>query len=191
MTVTGADGPLPGAAALVEEVRGTVGGGPPCAAPALGGLVAQLAAVNLRQWDLEDETRDAHAPDRVIATAKRAIDRLNLDRHRLVGAIDVAISALLDPRPSAVLATESPGMVIDRLSVLVIRRARTAALSGQDPSYAERLPALDAQVAALVTALDTYLAELRAGARRFAAHDPLKLYVAPAGRTHGGGTRPG
>ena len=181
---------LPGAAGLVEEVRGAVGAGPAGGPPALGGLVAQLAAVNARQWDLEDTTRDLHAPDSAIAAAKRAIDRLNLDRHQLVREIDGAVSALLDPSPGAVLATESPGMVIDRLSVLVIRRVRTAELSAQDSSYAARLPALDAQLAALVTALDTYLDELRAGARRFASHDPLKLYVPPAGRTRGAGSRP-
>jgi len=123
--------------------------------------------------------------------AKRAIDQLNLNRHRLVQAIDVAIGDGLEPAPTAVLATESPGMVLDRLSVLVIRRTRTAEASAHDPAYADRLPALDAQLAALVAALDAYLDELRAGRRTFFAHDPLKLYVAPADLTRGDGNRPG
>jgi hypothetical protein len=184
-------GTLPAAAALVDEIRRAVREEPPHGPPALDGLVAQLAGVNLRQWDLEDATRDSHATDRVVAGAKRAIDQLNLSRHRLVHEIDVAIGDDLEPFPTAVLATESPGMVLDRLSVLVIRQTRTADASAHDRAYADRLPALDAQLAALVTALDAYLEELRAGTRRFFAHDPLKLYVAPADLTRADGNRPG
>lgn len=186
-----ADGALPRAAELVEEMRGAVAGRPPTGTPALGGLVAGLTAVNLRQWDLEDTTRDPEASDAAIAGAKRAIDEHNLTRHRLVQEIDAAIEDLVDPPATATLATESPGMVVDRLSVLVIRRDRTVAASSRDAAYAVRLPALDAQLGALVTALDGYLDELRAGARRFSAHEPLKLYLGPGSHTRGGGTRPG
>ena len=182
---------LPVAADLAAEIRRAVGAEPPHGPPALTGLVAELAGVNLRQWDLEDTTRDTRAGDGAVAEANRAIDRLNLNRHRLVHEIDVAIGDTLEPSPTAVLATESPAMVLDRLSVLVIRRTRTAEASAHDRAYADRLPALDAQLAALVGALDTYLAELRAGTRRFFVHDPLKLYVAPADLTRGDGNRPG
>jgi Protein of unknown function (DUF4254) len=182
---------LPGAAALVAEMARALRGEPVCGPPALGGLVAELARVNLRQWDLEDATRDVEASDTAVAGAKRAIDQLNLNRHRLVQEIDGAIAAVLDPPATATLATESPGMVLDRLSVLVIRRSRTAAVSTSDGAYADRVPALDAQLTALVAALDSYLDELRTGARRFLAHDPLKLYLGPGDRTRGDGTRPG
>ena len=49
----------------------------------------------------------------------------------LVEEIDAAIDSILDQPATAPIATESPGMVLDRLSVLVIRRARTAAASGR------------------------------------------------------------
>ena len=71
------------------------------------------------------------------------------------------------------------------------RRTRTAEAAAHDRAYAGRLPALDAQLAALVVALDAYLGELRAGRRTFFAHDPLKLYVAPADLTRGDGNHPG
>jgi uncharacterized protein DUF4254 len=183
--------PLPTATLFADEIRRSVGGEPPHEPPALGGLLSELAGVNLQQWDLEDMTRDAAASDRVVATAKRAIDQLNLSRHRLVHQIDVAIADQLGPAPTALLATESPGMVLDRLSVLLIRMARTAAASAHDQGYAARLPALDAQLDALVAALDAYLDELRAGTRTFFVHDPLKLYVAPGDLTRGDGTRRG
>ena len=189
--MTGRDAALPAAAALAAEMGRVARGEPPQGPRALDGLAAELAGDNLRQWDLEDTTRDTRAGDGADAEAKRAIDRLNLNRHRLVHEIDVAIGDTLEPSPTAVLATESPAMVLDRLSVLVIRRTRTAEASAHDRAYADRLPALDAQLAALVGALDTYLAELRAGTRRFFVHDPLKLYVAPADLTRGDGNRPG
>jgi hypothetical protein len=168
---------LPSAAALADEMAQAVRGEPNSGAPAVGGLVVALVRNNLRQWDLEDETRDPHASDSAVATAKRAIDQLNLTRHRLVQDIDVAIASSLHSPPtitptSAPLATESPGMVLDRLSVLVIRRVRTAM------TCADRLPALDAQLAVLLEALDGYIEDLYGGRRRFVAYEHLKLYAA-------------
>jgi hypothetical protein len=191
VTTGSVDAVLPDAATLVDEMSRALDGGPPRGLTGLGGLVAELTTINLGQWDLEDSTRDAQASDAAVAGAKRAIDRLNLNRHRLVHEIDVAISGLVDPPATATLATESPGMVLDRLSVLVIRRSRTATAASRELVYADRLPGLDAQLGALVMALDTYLGELRAGARRFFAHDPLKLYLGRVDGTHEGGSRPG
>ena len=90
----------------------------------------------------------------------------------------MAVESNLDQAATAPFATESPGMVLDRLSVLIIRRGRTAAASLRDPGYADRVAALDAQVAALSAALDSYMQELRAGARRFLGYQSLKLYGA-------------
>jgi hypothetical protein len=142
--------------------------------------VAKLVHSNLRQWDLEDVTRDPGASDAVVAEAKREIDRLNAGRHRLVEEIDAAVSSTLPPLAGAPLATESPGMVMDRLSVLVIRRTRTKAASLHDDAYAARVPVLELQVAALGVALDCYMAELRAGTKRFLPYQHLKLYGATA-----------
>lgn len=141
-------------------------------------LVDDLVGSNLRQWDLEDATRVIGANDSVVAGAKREIDRLNVRRHRLVQEIDVALDAILDQPASAPVATESPGMVLDRLSVLVIRRARTATASARDPAFAERIPALDSQVADLSAAFDCYMDELSTGVRRFVRYESFKLYGA-------------
>jgi hypothetical protein len=130
----------------------------------------------MEQWDLEDATRDPVATDEQVADAKRGIDRLNLGRHHLVEKIDASIAAGLDQPVDAPLATESPGMVLDRLSVLVIRRSRTETASRRRSDYAERLPELEARIAALSSAFDTYVAELQAGTRRFLPYEHLKLY---------------
>jgi len=174
---TVAEGALPlTASELVREMEQAVRGVSVGDHPGLAGLVVELIRSNLRQWDLEDSSRDPNASDAKVATAKRTIDRLNLDRHRLVEEIDAHIARSLDQSPTAALATESPGMVLDRLSVLVIRRARTAEASFRDDAYAVRLSALDTMLASLSGALDGYLDELRVGTRRFVAYEHLKLY---------------
>jgi ribosomal 50S subunit-associated protein YjgA (DUF615 family) len=167
---------LPPAADIVAEMEQAVTGQPRTAETALKTAIADLVESNLRQWDLEDATRDPGASDAQVANAKREIDRLNVSRHRLVEEIDVAIDSVLDQPATARLATESPGMVLDRLSVLVIRRIRTAVASRRDPKFAGRARALEAQVGALSAALDSYVDELGAGTRRFLRYQSLKLY---------------
>ncbi len=160
---------------MEQAIRGDRGPGEPDD-PAWASLVVSLVESNLRQWDLEDTTRDPGASDAAVAGAKREIDRLNLGRHQIVQEIDIAIAAGLDQPATAPLATESPGMVLDRLSVLVIRRARTAVASSQDPVWADRVPMLESGLATLTLALDSYLDELRSGRRRFVPYEHLKLY---------------
>jgi hypothetical protein len=167
---------FPEAAELIGEMERVLGGGA-CVSPTPWvALVTELVGSNLEQWELEDATRDPGATDEEVANAKRGIDRLNMGRHRLVEQIDASIAAGLDQPADALLATESPGMVLDRLSVLVIRRSRTESASMRQPDYAERLPELDARVAALSSAFDTYVRELQAGTRRFLPYEHLKLY---------------
>jgi Protein of unknown function (DUF4254) len=139
-------------------------------------FVANLVGSNLEQWELEDATRDPRATDEEVAQAKRAIDRLNMGRHHLVERIDASIDERLDQRPDAPLATESPGMVLDRLSVLVIRRVRTGAASKTHSDYAGRLSELDARIVALSSAFDSYVDDLHAGNRRFLPYEHFKLY---------------
>ena len=126
-------------------------------------------------------TRVPEASDSVIADAKRAIDTLNLTRHRLIEEVDSAVHADLQQSGTAPLATESPGMVFDRLSVLVIRIARTAEKARSVPDgadgYAGRLPSLRRQLAALSAALESLLRDVRGGTRRFLPYEHLKLYT--------------
>jgi len=167
---------LPPSSELVAWMESVVRGERYTGGPGWARLVGELVASNLRQWDLEDTSRDPAADDATVAAAKREIDRLNLGRHRMVEEIDAAIGSVLVQPAAAPIATESPGMALDRLSVLVIRRARiAAALSGGtgDPA---RAAALEAQLAALCVAFDTYMEELRAGTRRFVAYEHLKFY---------------
>jgi hypothetical protein len=145
---------------------------------------------NMEQWRWEDTTRDEGASDAVVAAAKRAIDAHNATRHRLVEAIDAALAGTLEQDPSATPATESPGMVFDRLSVLAIRLHVTEERAERD-GFSDRLPLLRDQLVTLQRALDGLLDDLRGGRKRFVSYRSLKVYGGgPAAGASRADTRP-
>jgi hypothetical protein len=165
------------------------------ARPAPNGVIGLLLGLhdnNALQWDCEDAARRYDADDHAVADAKRDIDVLNTKRHDFVEAIDAALAAVIDQSPSAPPTTESPGMVFDRLSVLVIRIVYTEDAARAEPVdhdlYAARLPALHAQLASLQAALEALFDDVRAGRKRFVPYQSFKLY-GEAG-SHEGDTRP-
>jgi hypothetical protein len=135
--------------------------------------LVDLLRSNLAQWNLEDEARDPAEDDAAVARAKRAIDELNGGRHRIVEEIDNAIDRAVTQTAAAPLATESPAMAFDRLSVLVIRIHHTERDAGR---YAARLPVLHQQLAELQDAIDRLIEDVRGGTRRFVPYRSLKLY---------------
>jgi len=136
------------------------------------GQLLELHQNNLEQWNREDAARQYADDNRAVAAAKRDIDLLNTKRHELVEAIDAALVAGIEQAPSAPPTTESPAMVFDRLSVLVIRIAFTEDVA----DYADRLPVLYEQLALLQAALEAVFDDVRAGRRRFVPYQSLKLY---------------
>jgi hypothetical protein len=148
-----------------------------------GALLLQLVELhrtNLAQWGLEDAVRAPGAGDATVAAAKREIDTLNARRHHLVEAVDAAICDALVQTPSAPPSTESPGMALDRLSVLVIRLHHTElAVRSAHPGSgiaSSRLADLHRQLAVLVEALGVLLHDVREGRRQFLPYRSLKLY---------------
>jgi len=174
---------------IVVEFERALCGERPVLTGRLVSLLLDLHQSNRRQWDLEDVTRVPEASDAVVAGAKRAIDTLNLARHHLIQQIDAEVEADLRQSITATLATETPGMVLDRLSVLVIRIARTAEMAGSGGDEADvyrgRLPSLQRQLSALSVALEALIQEVRAGSRRFLPYEHLKLYAPGSTRPTG------
>lgn len=172
-------GDLPPTAEVVAELQRAVRDPERGSEPGLLGLLVNLLRSNLEQWNLESVSRGAGADDAAVARTKRAIDELNGRRHQLVEAIDAAFDRALAQTATAPLATESPGMAFDRLSVLVIRVHRTELAAGEAPEaggYPARLPVLHRQLADLEQAIDVLVDDVRAGRRRFAPYQSLKLY---------------
>ena len=135
--------------------------------------LVDLLRSNLAQWNLEDEARGPGTDAAAVAGAKRAIDELNAGRHLIVEEIDVAIDRAVAQTASAPLATESPAMAFDRLSVLVIRIHHTERDADR---YTARLPVLYRQLADLQQAIDGLIDDVRDGTRRFVPYQSLKLY---------------
>jgi Protein of unknown function (DUF4254) len=135
--------------------------------------LVDLLRSNLAQWNLEDEARGPGTDAAAVAAAKRAIDELNAGRHLIVEEIDAAIDRAVTQAASAPLATESPAMAFDRLSVLVIRIHHTERDADR---YVTRLPVLYRQLADLQQAIDGLIDDVRDGTRRFVPYQSLKLY---------------
>ena len=165
---------------MVAEFRRALGEPERRSTRSLVGPLLDLLRSNLDQWNLEDTARGPGVDDAAVAEAKRAIDQLNAGRHRIVEEIDAAIDRAVTQTASAPLATESPAMAFDRLSVLVIRIHHTERAAGEDASeadqYAVRLPTLYRQLADLQQAIDSLIADVRDGTRRFVPYQSLKLY---------------
>ena len=175
---------IPSVGEVVRLFRAALVADLPAGTDDLRALLLQLHRNNVTQWRREDATRRPGAGDATVAAAKRDIDALNASRHGLIEAIDALLEAALDQDPTAVPATESPGMVFDRLSVLAIRvhfTERAAADSADDGDrYRARLPLIEAHLTLLEAALDGLFDDVRRGRKRFVPYQSLKLYGAPA-----------
>ena len=146
--------------------------------------------VNIRLWHAEDEARRPDATDRVIAQTKRRIDWLNQRRNDLVEEIDAEILADLARRSlesiAAPLHSETPGAIIDRLSVLSLRiyhMQEEATRSDADPDHRrrcrERTGILEEQRSDLAGCLSALQRDLLAGRIRIRRYRQFKMYNDP------------
>lgn len=156
----------------------------------LGQAIGAEHLVNIRLWHEEDRARRPDAPDRVIAETKRRIDALNQRRNDLVEEIDAQLLAALErrglPNVDAPLHSETPGAIIDRLSVLALRiyhmdeeATRPDALPEHRARSRERTVVLEEQRADLAECLDSLQRDLLAGRRRFRRYRQFKMYNDP------------
>ena len=156
------------------------------------GLVCQQFSYNFHLWHEEDTARSPDVGDARIARVKRAIDRLNQQRNDWIEKIDNWIAAELarrdvSPPPDAPLNTETPGSVIDRLSILALRiyhlqeqAQRRDVAPGHVQSVLQKLAVCLQQHDDLSVALSQLLTELLAGRKRHKTYRQLKMYNDPA-----------
>jgi len=147
-------------------------------------LVLDQHRANYELWHREDAARDPEAPDRAIVEIKHDIDRLNQRRNDLAEQIDVALLQLAPDYPSAPLHSESPGLIIDRLSILALKIFHThEQLHRSTPEHQRRnqtrLLVLNEQRTDLATCLDVLWSDVLAGRRRFKLYRQLKMYNDP------------
>jgi len=142
---------------------------------------------NFDLWHEEDLARAPGASDTDVARIKRAIDALNQKRNDLMEAMDASLlEAAGQQEPSAPLHSESPGLIVDRLSILALKLYHTAEESRR-PSATDdhrqrnldRLALIEEQRADLATCLDELWKQVLAGQRRFKLYRQMKMYNDP------------
>ena len=142
---------------------------------------------NFELWHEEDKARDPHATDAEIAAVKRKIDQLNQQRNDLTERCDELLLAYLCqqglPLLNAELHTETPGMILDRLSILSLKRFHTREqIDRSDVDHehisrnSERLQVLNQQSADLSNSLDILWQRILNGERGLKVYRQFKMY---------------
>jgi hypothetical protein len=152
--------------------------------------VARQHRANFDLWHIEDEARTPGATNAQITDVKRRIDRTNQLRNDLAEDLDRALLDWLAPQrlpaEHAPLHSETPGLIIDRLSILALKIYHTreeaercdASLEHCERNR-ERLTILTEQRADLAHCLDLLWRETLDGTRRFKLYRQLKMYNDP------------
>lgn len=154
-------------------------------------LVVRQHRANYDLWHIEDEARTPGASDAELARVKRRVDATNQLRNDLAEELDRMSLAWLEarqlPNPNAPLNSESPGLIVDRLSILALKiyhtreeAMRDDAPEGHADRNRERLALLVEQRSDLAGCLDALWRETLAGTRRFKLYRQLKMYNDPA-----------
>jgi hypothetical protein len=157
----------------------------------LGAAIGREHLTNIRLWHEEDEARRPDVDDTVIAGVKRRIDGLNQRRNDLIESIDEALVETLDvleaaPRQGSRLHSETPGAIIDRLSILALKiyhmreeAEREDASTDHRAECAARLEVLARQRTDLATCLEELQRDLASGRARFRTYRQFKMYNDP------------
>jgi Protein of unknown function (DUF4254) len=153
------------------------------------GLMALAMAqhrANFELWHEEDKARVPGASDAEIVRVKRAIDVLNQRRNDLVEKMDMWLIERLEQDSGAPLHSETPGLMVDRLSILALKMYHTreeahraSATEDHRLRNVERLARLEEQREDLAGCLDALWAEVLKGTRRFKLYRQMKMYNDP------------
>jgi hypothetical protein len=151
-------------------------------------LVEENHLRNFQLWHEEDIARRDDLGSERVHQAKRAIDRFNQERNNFIEEMDKLLVAALQPLEAGVPRnSETPGMMIDRLSILALKEfhmyeetVRADASEAHRATCAEKLARIIRQRADLTQCVGDLLADVAAGTRTFAVYYQFKMYNDPA-----------
>ena len=151
-------------------------------------LVYKQHRTNFKLWHEEDKARDPNASDNLIATVKRSIDRLNQKRNDEIEEIDEELLKKLQQNSvkileDATLNSETPGSIIDRLSINALKIyhmdeeiQRRNVADEHRKKCSVKLSVLNDQRNDLKKSLETLLADLKDGKKRMKVYQQMKMY---------------
>ncbi len=156
----------------------------------LARLLAQQHLANFELWHAEDRARAPEATSEDIVRIKQFIDRTNQRRNDVCEQCDVFLLNLLAqhslPAADAELHSESPGLILDRLSILSLKifhtreeTERPQAPAGHHDRNVQRLGILLEQREDLAGSLDRLWEQILRRKRRFKLYRQLKMYNDP------------
>ena len=140
---------------------------------------------NILVWNEEDNARRKNVGAAEVAASKRLIDQYNQQRNDSIEAIDEAILSELGDvslASNARLNSETPGSMIDRLSILALKifhlREQVERLDGQTKIEIgrNRLERLLSQRQDLASCFDNLLKEAGEGRAYFKMYPQLKMF---------------
>ena len=147
-------------------------------------LVNNLIKTNRIIWNLEDEARMHDLGSEHVTNAKKEIDKNNQIRNNLINDIDRDITENLNIETdyNIKLYSESPGMIIDRLSIIFIKKIEIQKILefvenvDLKSEYMMKENIVSNQIETLKEFLDTYFIELENKEVYFKIQDSVKIY---------------
>lgn len=152
------------------------------------GLIEEEHHCNFELWHEEDKARRDDQGHEYVYRAKRSIDAWNQRRNDGIERIDrwliERLSAFADGTP---MNSETPGMIIDRLSIMALKEYHMAEEADREDAPAEhrarcvdKLAIIRRQRADLGHALEELLDAVVLGTRGFRVYYQFKMYNDPA-----------
>ena len=151
-------------------------------------LVEENHAFNYQLWHAEDRARRDDMGFEFVYHAKREIDHCNQQRNNRMEAMDECLYNQLNPaKPTtSPVHSETPGMMIDRLSILSLKAYHMALQVERedvDTAHQQRclskLTTLNEQKKQLETCLHELLRDVANKTRTFRIYHQFKMYNDP------------
>lgn len=147
-------------------------------------LICLLIKINKILWDLEDSARLSELGDGHVAKAKKDIDISNQQRNDLIREIDALLYKHFHVSRAGKESfySESPGMIIDRLSIIFIKlsvvQRLTSFIEETDlkSEYLEKEKILFSQIQSIGNFLDLYIERLLKKEVFFEIQQAVKIY---------------
>lgn len=151
-------------------------------------LVEENHAFNFQLWHAEDRARREDMGFEFVYHAKREIDHCNQQRNNRMEAMDECLCKTLMPAGPEVcpVNSESPGMIIDRLSILALKAFHMALqVERKDvneehrQTCAKKLETIHLQLNQLTTCLSNLISDIQQKTRTFRVYHQFKMYNDP------------